>query len=98
MSGKMINNNKGFLQVLGPFAAILVNIWFWVIVAVVILGFWLSAIFMLGKLIGAVIILLGFFGLMKGFVNVKYLIILILIGLLVMFNPFGWQTLSFMRM
>ena len=51
MNKKMQNifaSKRGAIQIMG----LLMNPWIWVIVAVFLLGFWFTSLFMLGKIIG----------------------------------------------
>ena len=86
-------NKKGAIQLMG----LLMNPWIWVIVGVFLLGFWFTSLFMLGKIIGGVLIIGAVIGMMRGMVNPKMAIFMILIALLVMWNPLDWQALSFIR-
>lgn len=96
MNNKIRNkfaSKRGVVQLMG----LLMNPWIWVIVGVFLLGLWFTSLFMLGKIIGGVLIIGAVLGMMRGMINAKMAIFMIMIALLVMWNPFNWQALSFIR-
>lgn len=89
----MLTGKKGFIQILG----LLTNPWIWLIIGVFLLGFWFTSLFMLGKIIGGVLVIGAVIGMLKGMVPVKMAIFMICLAILVMWNPLSWEALSFIR-
>jgi len=90
---QMFASKRGAFQLIG----LLMNPWIWALIGVFILGLWFTSLFMLGKILGGVLIIGAVVGMMRGMVNAKMAIFLIAIALLVMWNPLDWQALSFIR-
>lgn len=61
-----------------------------------ILVFWLMSFFVLGKIIGAAIIVFALMGWMKGF-DPRWVIGLVVLGIFVYWNPFAFEALQFVR-
>lgn len=93
----MVTGKKGSVQLLGMALMILMNPWIWVIIGVFLLGFWFLSLFMLGKIIGCVLIIGTIILMLRGMVNFKMAIFMICIAILVILNPLSWEALSFIR-
>ena len=86
-------SKRGAIQLMG----LLMNPWIWAIIGLFLLGFWFTSLFMLGKILGAVLIVGALIGMMRGMVSAKMAVFLIAIAVLLMWNPLDWQALSFIR-
>ena len=88
---KLFQNKKGFVQVLGLlFAFPYVALGIGAFVLILLMMLW----FMLGKILGAAIVILGLLSLTK--LKWWQALIIVAIGILVFFNPFGWAKLQMM--
>ena len=86
---KMLNSKKGFVQLLAlPFAFPMVSLGIGIFLLVLLLMLW----FMLGKILGAVIVIFGLLSLTR--FKWPVAVGIMLIGLVVFFNPFGWVKLQ----
>ena len=91
-----LKGKKGWIQIVGFLVPLLLNIWFWVLAVAAILIFYTLTFFMLGKIIATILIVGGLVTFLKT-KNWYIMGFLIGIGLLMFFNPMGWESLSFMR-
>ena len=88
---KLFQNKNGFVQVLGlVFAFPYIALGIGAFALVLLMMLWV----MLGKILGAVIIVLGLLSLTK--LKWWQACIIVGIGILVFFNPFGWARLQMM--
>ena len=91
---KFIKNKKGFLPVF--LAPILVNPLFWLGTGIFILVIYLLSLFMLGKILGAVLIVSGIWLFAKT-ENWIVLVFAVLLGVILFWNPFDFGMLQFIR-
>ena len=87
---------KAICKAKNGFWALLLNPIVLGILAVVLLVFWLLSLFMLGKILGAAIIVFALIGWVKG-IDPKWAVALVLLGIFVFWNPFDFAALQFIR-
>ena len=92
---KIIKSKKGNL-VLGLLSFLFSEVWILLGIALFILVFFGMSYFMLGKILGAVLIVFGLLGYLRG-LDPRMTVFVILAGIFVMLNPFHWETLQMMR-
>ena len=93
---KIIKNKKGMIQFFAPLLWALGNVWVLLGIGIFLLIVVGMSFFMLGKILGVALALLGAIGFLRG-ADTKMAIFLILAGVFVFLNPFHWETLQMMR-